>query len=174
MPGGSLEDLRELNRLRVVHALRSAGTASRSEIARSTGLSRTTVATLVGELQARGLLVEEKPAALTGRGRPAAVLRLGPSLGAAVGVHLDHCQLRVAVADLSSTVLAERSRDLDVDHAAGSALEALSELVEAVLTEAGVERSDVVGVGAAFAGPVARDGTVGSTVIMPGWAGLNA
>ena len=38
---------RELNRLRVVDALRRAGTASRSDLARATGLSRTTVASLV-------------------------------------------------------------------------------------------------------------------------------
>ncbi len=47
---GSLEALRELNKLRVIDALRQRGTASRSELARHTGLSRTTVATLVSDL----------------------------------------------------------------------------------------------------------------------------
>ena len=50
---------RELNRLRVVDALRRAGTASRSDLARATGLSRTTVASLVADLQDRGLIVEQ-------------------------------------------------------------------------------------------------------------------
>jgi predicted NBD/HSP70 family sugar kinase len=82
--------------------------------------------------------------------------------------------VRVAVADLSSTVLAERSTALDVDHAATTALDAAVELVDDVLSEAGVDRSLVIGVGAALSGPIARDGTVGSTVILPGWAGLKA
>ena len=92
-----------------------------------------------------------------------------------VGIHFDHRHLRVAVADLSSTVLAERTQDLDVDHAATTALDAAAELVDVVLDEAGIDalarrrrrrgRSP---------GPVDRDGTVGSTVILPGWAGLNA
>jgi hypothetical protein len=55
---GSLEDLRELNRVRVVDELRRRGGASRGDIARATGLSRTTVTTLVTDLQERGLIVE--------------------------------------------------------------------------------------------------------------------
>ncbi len=176
---GSLEALRELNRLRVIDALRQRGTASRSEIARHTGLSRTTVTTLVSDLQTRGLVVEQpfgesQGSEAQGRGRPPTLLRLDPSVGAVVGIHFDHRHLRVAVADLSSTVLAERSQRLDVDHAATSALDAAADLVEVVLEEAGIERSRVVGAGVALSGPVDRDGTVGSTVILPGWEGLNA
>ena len=176
---GSLEALRELNRLRVIDALRQRGTASRSEIARHTGLSRTTVTTLVSDLQTRGLVVEQpfgesQGSEAQGRGRPPTLLRLDPSVGAVVGMHFDHRHLRVAVADLSSTVLAERWQRLDVDHAATSALDAAADLVEVVLEEAGIERSRVVGAGVALSGPVDRDGTVGSTVILPGWEGLNA
>ena len=171
---GSLEALRELNRLRVIDALRQRGTASRSEIARHTGLSRTTVTTLVNDLQAKGLVVEQPLLESQGRGRPPTLLRLDPAAGAVVGIHFDHRHLRVAVADLSSTVLAEQWEDLDVDHAAKTALDAATELVDVVLAEAGIARSRVVGIGSALSGPVTRDGTVGSTVILPGWAGLNA
>lgn len=171
---GSLEALRELNRLRVIDALRQRGTASRSDIARQTGLSRTTVTTLVNDLQARGLVVEQPLVEAVGRGRPPTLLRLDPSVGAVVGIHFDHRHLRVAVADLSSTVLAEHWQGHDVDRAAEEALDAAADLVDVVLAEAGIERSRVVGAGAALAGPVSRDGTVGSTVILPGWEGLNA
>jgi len=171
---GSLEALRELNRLRVIDALRQRGTASRSEIARHTGLSRTTVTTLVSDLQARGLVVEQPLGEVQGRGRPPILLRLDPSAGAVVGIHFDHRQLRVAVADLSSTVLAEKWQGLDVDRAAEEALDAAAELVSVVIAAAGIEMSRIVGAGVALAGPVSRDGTVGSTVILPGWEGLNA
>src|SRR5580765_3998154 len=151
---GSLEALRELNRLRVIDALRQRGTASRSEIARHTGLSRTTVTTLVNDLQARGLVVELPLSEIHGRGRPPTLLRLDPSVGAVVGIHFDHRHLRVAVADLSSTVLGEQWQDLDVDRAAEEALDAAADLVEVVLAEAGIERSRVVGAGIALSGPV--------------------
>src|SRR3954451_23049272 len=92
---GSLATLREVNRLRVVDALRRRGTASRSDLARLTGLSRTTVATLVADLQSRGLVVERAEAedAATeapARGRPPVLLSLDPSAGAAVGLDFGH------------------------------------------------------------------------------------
>ena len=56
---GSLESLRDSNRSRVIDALRRRGSASRSDLARLTGLSRTTVTTLIADLQDRGLILEE-------------------------------------------------------------------------------------------------------------------
>ena len=140
---GTFGTQRELNRLRVVDALRRAGTASRSELARMTGLSRTTVATLVSDLQARGLIVEmpDVRAEPSGRGRPPVMLRLDAAAGAALGVDFGHRRVRVAVADLSSTVLAERVVDIDVDSAPESALDAAAELADKVLSEAGIDRS---------------------------------
>src|SRR5262249_45548417 len=174
---GSLEGLRERNKGRVIDALRRRGTASRSELARLTGLSRTTITSLVGELQERGLVVEQ-PAADTGaepaRGRPPTLLRLDPSAGTAVGVYFDHTHLMVAAADLSSSVVAERRVALDVDHSAVAALDSAVELVDVVLEEAGLGREDVVGVGMGVSGPIDLAGYVGHTVILPDWAGLNA
>jgi predicted NBD/HSP70 family sugar kinase len=176
---GSLEALREANRLRVVDALRHEGSASRTDLVRITGLSRTTITTLVGDLQERGLVVEQEDNAdrpeRPGRGRPPVLLRLAPSAGAALGVDFGHRHLRVAIADLSSTVLAERRIDVDVDAAAATALDAAAELVEEVLREAGVSRAQVVGAGMGLPGPIdRRTGEVGSSVILPGWAGLKA
>jgi predicted NBD/HSP70 family sugar kinase len=169
---GSLGALRELNRLRVVDALRHEGVASRAELARLTGLSRTTVATLVNELQANGLVVErpdaERPA--PGKGRPPVQLRLNPAAGAAVGVAYGHRHVRVAVADLSSRVLGERELKLDVDRDATAALDSAAELLDGLLDDVGVERRQLVGAGLGVPGPIdRRTGTVGS-VILPGWA----
>src|ERR1700746_1284993 len=95
---GSLEALRELNRLRVIDALRQRGTASRSEIARHTGLSRTNVPTLVSDLQAKGLVVEQPLLETQGRGRPPTLLRLDPSAGGVVGNQCAPRPARVLVA----------------------------------------------------------------------------
>ncbi len=56
--GGSLSSLREFNRLRVLDVVRERGPVSRAEIARETGLARSTVSSLIGELQGGGLVVE--------------------------------------------------------------------------------------------------------------------
>jgi len=173
---GTFGSLRELNRLRVVDALRRQGTASRSELARLTGLSRTTVTTLVADLQGRGMIAEQEAGRTgpSGRGRPPVLLRLDASVGAALGIDFGHRHVRVAVADLSSTVLAERIIALEVDDDAATALDAAADLAAEVLAEAGTDRTRLIGAGMALSGPIDRDtGTVASTVV-PGWAGVNA
>src|SRR5882762_10281563 len=90
---GSLESLRRLNRLRVIHALRDEGQISRAEIARRTGLSRSTVSSLVSDLQADGLVVERAElgsAHGAQGGRPPILLSFDASAGAAVGIDFGH------------------------------------------------------------------------------------
>ena len=175
---GSLETLRRLNRLRVIHALRDEGLISRAEIARRTGLSRSTVSSLVSELQADGLVVERpEPAAARGDqgGRPPILLSFDASAGIAVGIDFDHHHVRVAVSDLSSRILAEREEQLDTDHLAHEGLDAAAALVDQLLCDAGVELSRVIGAGMCLPGPVhRRTGVVGSTAILPGWVGVAA
>ena len=175
---GSLEALRELNKLRVIDALRQRGTASRTELARYTGLSRTTVATLISDLQASGLVVEDaesggsEPA---GRGRPPGLVRLDPSAGAAVGVDFGHSHVHIAVADLSSRVLAERRVAVAVDDDATTALNTAAELVDELIASTGLDRTRIVCAGMGVPGPLdRRTGEIGSTVILPGWVGLRA
>jgi predicted NBD/HSP70 family sugar kinase len=174
---GSLESLRRLNRLRVIRALRDEGTISRADIARRTGLSRSTVSSLVADLQADGLVVERpEPGSAFGAqgGRPPILLSFDASAGAAVGIDFGHSHLRVAVSDLASTILAERIRPLDTDHDAQEGLDAAAELVTQALADAGVPRSAVIGAGMGLPGPIEPDGVVGSSAILPGWIGMTA
>jgi predicted NBD/HSP70 family sugar kinase len=170
---GSLRSLRELNRLRVLEIVRERGQASRADIARQTGLARSTVSSLVGELQRDGLVVERDTTASSQGGRPAVLLTLNPGAGAVIGVHFDHGGVRVALADLDHTIRAEAHRELDVDHEAVEGFEAAAALVDEVIAAAGADRERIFGVGAAIAGPVsAATGTVGSSTILPGWVGI--
>jgi predicted NBD/HSP70 family sugar kinase len=175
---GSLESLRRLNRLRVIHALRDEGQISRAEIARRTGLSRSTVSSLVSDLQADGLVVERpEPGSAFGDqgGRPPILLSFDASAGAAVGIDFGHSHLRVAVSDLAGAILAERERPLDTDHEAQEGLDAAAGLVEDTLADAGVERGRVIGAGMGLPGPINQDdGLVGSSAILPGWIGVAA
>ena len=174
---GSLEGLREGNRLRVLDALRSRGAVSRADIARQTGLSRTTVSSLVSDLQEAGLVVEREqagaPAGAQG-GRPPVLLALDRTLGTIIGIDFGHRHLRVAAADLSFAVLAEADLEIDVDASAARGLHAAVTLVEGVLEEADVERERVLGVAMGLPGPIDRaTGMVRSGAILPGWVGLD-
>src|SRR3954447_26245489 len=180
---GSLESLRERNRRRVLGALRSAGTTSRADLARRTGLSRTTVSSLVGDLVREGVVAEHVdrdggPGAPgpARRGRaPPVLVSLDRQAGVAVGIDFGKSPLTVAVADLAHTVLAEQRRALPSDHPAEEGLDVAAELVGSALAEAGVDRDSVLGVGMGLPGPIHRDsGTVGSSAILPGSGGARA
>ena len=91
-----------------------------------------------------------------------------------MGIDFGHDSLRVAVADLSYAILAERFAELEVDHAAEDALDTAAALVSELLEEAGVERGRVLGAGMGLPGPIDREsGLVHSQPILPGWVGLD-
>jgi predicted NBD/HSP70 family sugar kinase len=182
---GTLAWLRDRNRERVVGVLRERGSISQAEIARATGLSRTTIHTLVSELKDSGLVREVDSSAdgLDGRdgrdgrdargGRPGTRLVLMHPSHVVVGIDFGHSHVQVAVADLAYNVLAERRCELDVNHHATEALDASSRLAAEALAEAGIDRSRVIGAGIGIPGPVDRaSGTAGSATILPGWVGL--
>src|ERR1700693_400858 len=171
---GSLAWLRDRNRERVVGVLRERGRISQADIARVTGLSRTTVHTLVSELKDSGLVHELEASVPDVRGgRPAMQLVLRGSSLAVVGIDFGHSHVGVAVADIAHNVLAERRCDLDVSHDARAALDAAARMVDEVLGEARMERKSVIGAGIGIPGPVDRThGTAGSATILPGWVGV--
>ena len=175
---GSLGSLRELNRGRVIDTLRSLGVASQAEITRRTGLSRSTVSSIVADLRGTGLVVDydgnRKSERSTG-GRPPSLIILDRSAGAALGIDFGKRHLSVAVSDLSHTVLAEVTREMPEGYDAENGMSVATELVEDVLEESGVDRAAVLGVGMGLPGPIhSPTGTVGSSAILPGWAGIRA
>jgi len=172
-----LASLREDNRRRVIDALREHGVASRAELSRITALSRSTISTIVGDLLEAGLAGERdgQPAGEVHAGRPPVMISLNPSAGLALGIDFGHRHLRVAVADLSHTVLAERWCEMDVDHSADQGLARAADFVDQVLAEAGVERDRVIGVGMGLPAPIDRaTGSVQASSILPGWVGVDA
>src|SRR3954470_4399411 len=147
---GSLESLRERNRRRVLSALRVAGITSRAELARRTGLSRTTVSSLIGDLVRDGLVaerVDHTAAPGAQGGRPPVLVSLDRRAGAAVGVDFGKSHVTVAVAALGHTVLAEMRQVLPSDHRAEEGIDAAGRLVDAALAEAGGDRRWGVGGG---------------------------
>ena len=175
--GGSLASLRALNRRRVVSALEELGVASRADVARRTGLSPSTVSTLVSELEATGLVVErDDPAgedtALRG-GRPPRRIALGRAAGVAVGIDFGKQHLAVVACDRSHQVLAETSRVMPDGYDARRGMDEATALLAGVLEQAQVDRSEVIGVGVGMPGPIhLATGRIGSSAILPGWVGV--
>jgi len=170
---------RSYARERVVSALIRHGAASRAELARHTSLAPSTVTAVIADLADGGLIVERGSRDLAKAdkkgGRPATLLSLHRSAGVVVGIDLGKRHLRVAVADLSHTVLAERSAALVHDRTAAQDIAAIATMVEHALAEARSDRSHVIGIGMGLPGPVvAETGRMADSTILPGWVGVDA
>lgn len=171
---GTLTWLRERNRARVLNVIRERARPSQAEIARATGLSRTTVHSLVAELKAEGVISElDEAQAAHSSGRPGVRLALRDAARVALGIDFGHSHVQVAVADVARNIIAERRCELDVNRRANEALDTSVRLADEALAEARVDRTSVVGAGIGIPGPVDRErGTAGSATILPGWVGL--
>ncbi|PVG81610.1 ROK family transcriptional regulator [Nocardioides gansuensis] len=172
--GVAVSTVRAGSRTVVLDLLSRSAPVSRAEVARLTGLSRSTVSGIVQELLVEGVVQESRgvePA--RGGGRPPTLISLRGEPGVLVGVDIGHRHVRVAVADLSAVPLAEEARPVDVDHSADEALDLAAELVQQCLVAAGIGAGSdrIVGVGMGVPGPVhPRTGIVVSP-ILPSWVG---
>ena len=159
--GQRSETIRRSNLSAIVRALHEAGPLSRSELVTRTGLTRSAIRDLVGELAAAGLVVEERPAHLGTPGRPSPVVRLEPASGVVLALEISVDSLAAAVIGLGGTVF-ERVR---VDRPRGhtSVEDVVADLVE--LADAVRARrpsgEPILGIGCAIVGVVRRaDGLV--------------
>jgi predicted NBD/HSP70 family sugar kinase len=170
---GSQRRLRRDNRAAVVDALRINGPLTRAELVEATGLSRTTISNLLGDLMDRGMVNDGDGGGAKGSGRPSRRVSLDVSAGAAVSVDIGARHLAVAIGDLGHRVLARRWIPLDHGHDVESGLDAASGLVDELLAETRVERRLVIGTAVGLPAPITHpDEIVASSNILPGWAGV--
>src|SRR5918999_3039716 len=97
---GSVGSVRESNTGRVIGTLTVLGVTSRAELARRTGLARSTISSIVAELESEGLVVPHDGAGREGTssGRPPSLIALNPSARLAAGIDFGKRHLAVAVA----------------------------------------------------------------------------
>ena len=166
-----------LLRSQLIARIREQGQVSRSELSRTIGLPRSTTTALVAELLREGVITESAArggGAGSGSGRPATLLSLRKPDGLVAGFDFGHRHLRVAVATSDGRVLAEESKQLDVDRQAGAALDCARELLTDVLDHAGVSLDDVRAAAAGIPAPVnSATGRVGSPTILASWVELD-
>jgi predicted NBD/HSP70 family sugar kinase len=96
--------MRASNLALVLRAVAESRRAPRSRITDRTGLTKSSVAGLVADLTASGLVHETLGPPTRGRGRPSAVVALDPSGAAGLGLEVNVDYLAALVTDLAGTV----------------------------------------------------------------------
>jgi predicted NBD/HSP70 family sugar kinase len=160
--------MRELNQRAVLERLRRHGAATRPRIATDTGLSKPTVGQALLDLEQHGL-VRTAGRTISGPGRSAVVYEVNPAAGHVLGVDIGRGLVRVAVADLSGTVVArldERNRA----RSAGALMRSVRASAEAAVEQAGLRLDDIVATVVGTPGvPDHRSATLRRAPNLPGW-----
>jgi predicted NBD/HSP70 family sugar kinase len=168
-----MESRQVRNRRAVLGAAQFGRPVTRLDISRTTGLSAATVSGLVAELIADGILIElpeRIPAAGTAGGRPATALAVNPALGTLIGIHLAHAGVRILLAGVDGTVLAEHTHDIDVDHQPTDTIEYVASTALDLVADLDIPHRELLGVGVAVSAPVLlHSRTLSSPPMLSNW-----
>ncbi|MFC7624292.1 ROK family protein [Microlunatus sp. GCM10028923] len=157
---------------RVAAQLRDGGPASVTGLARSLALSRTAVENAVTELAALDLVVDAPKPESRGAGRPARRLAFPADAGVVAGVDVGTTSIRVALADLAGTVIAQRTvTGFDLITRPAQRWSGLVDGVTELLAEEGIDRSALRAAGVSVPGLVNDEGRVITSSIIPDWSG---
>jgi predicted NBD/HSP70 family sugar kinase/biotin operon repressor len=175
VPGHSLAQLRRSNLRAITALLGSGGPQSRADLARGSGLSRTTVSSLVTELLDTGVVVETEDRGTPykgGSGRPPLLVALAIRPGGVAGVDIGHRHVRVAVSDRSATILAETQKWTDADPHGEATLDLAADLLRTTADDAGIPLGELLTVGLCVPGPIDRRSARVDQAVLPGWQQL--
>ncbi|GAA3670659.1 ROK family transcriptional regulator [Arthrobacter ginkgonis] len=168
---GSQTSLREANRARIVASLKQHGQLTQVELAGATGLSPATVSNIVKELSASGIL---DTSATSRSGRRAVQVRLARKVGLVAGLHFSARRLRVAIADIGRTVVAESQVPLAPGHRHDAELDRAVLLLTDLADSLGVSLGELQAIGMGVPAPVdRRTGAVAAPWMLPGWADVD-
>ncbi|WP_223852898.1 ROK family transcriptional regulator [Microbispora bryophytorum] len=147
--------MRARNLALVLGAVGARGSVTRAALAEMTGLTKTTVSKLVGDLIEGGLVVETGAVRDGERGRPGVEIRISGQHVAALGLEINVDYLAVCVVDLARTVRLRRTQAVDNRAAPPvDVIAQLGDLAAAVVDEAVEKGLRVVGGVLAVPGPV--------------------
>lgn len=157
--GQRSETAHRANLSAIVRGLHERGPRSRSGLVAATGLTRSAIRTLVGELARAGLVTEDLPVRLGTPGRPSPLVRLVPNGAVVLGLEILVDSIAAAIVGLGGETQARIRIDLPRRHLS---------VDDVVADLAGLERElraqndgPIIGIGVAVAGVVRRrDGLV--------------
>lgn len=139
----------------VLRALYDLGPISRADIARLTGLTRTSVGELVADLERDGLAEEVGRGPSTG-GKQPTLVALRDDARTVIVLDLGERTFTAALANLRGELTTTRTRDLE-GRDGQAAVDLVHELIAAVRAEA---TSPILGIGVGTPGIVDADGTI--------------
>ncbi len=147
-----VEDVREVNELKLLHVIRDRQPISRADLVKYTGLRAGTVSVIVNRLL-RGSVVYEGEAAPSSGGRPATYLQVNSEKAYVVGVSIGVGQTTYGVSNFNGNILVQETIPTGPD--ALTFLSRLSEKISALL-KSKFRRTRLSGIGISLPGLIDR------------------
>jgi predicted NBD/HSP70 family sugar kinase len=169
LPGQRSETVRRANLSAILRELHNRGPVSRSELGTRTGLTRSAVRGLIGELALAGLVREERGTPQGTPGRPSPLVRPSPRCGIVLALEITVDSLAVAAVAIGGQVIdvvrLDRPRDRSSVEETVADLAALARAVQRRLPGT----DGMIGIGVAVVGIVRRDAGVVTMAPNLGW-----
>ena len=148
----------------------SGAVSSRTDLAKRTGLARSTIGAHLDRLQDSGLIRDAGIAEPSGRGRPAGRLALAPDSGSVLVADLGVHSARLAVAGLGQRLLAQETLPVQLSRGPEDILDLVEQRWRDLLSVAQCPPDRVRTIAVGLPGPVDRStGTPVRPPLMPGW-----
>jgi glucokinase-like ROK family protein len=170
--GINLSDIKLKNQSVIYRAIREAGAISRSDLAKRTGLNPSTITHISRELLNRGLIIVAGPGISRG-GRRSSLLQINAQHANIIAVRLSRHNIQSILTDLDLNISVRRTiTPSSSTHPVDISTPTLLDLIESMISESGLDRNKIIGVGICSPGPLdAHQGILYEPPNFPGWPG---
>jgi len=170
--GKNLSDIKVNNQSVIYRAIREAGAISRTDLAKRTGLNPSTITHISREMLNRGLIVDAGPGESRG-GRRSSLLQINAQYAYIIAVRLSRYNIQSILTDLNLNNGIRRTYiSSSLAHPTDISIPTILDLIESMILESGVDRSQILGVGICAPGPLdAHKGILFEPPNFPGWPG---
>ncbi|MGE5676312.1 MAG: ROK family transcriptional regulator [Mycobacterium leprae] len=168
---GDRQLIKEMNIALVLNAIRQNEPIARVDLSKHTGLGRSTVTGIINRLLKEGL-VSESGSAEAPAGRKPVLLTFNATALYVVGVKVGPRSATVAMLDMNAEVYHTQEIPLSPSKGAEAMLNTLRSAIETAITQTGIEREKVLGVGLVMPGVVDPSTGVAITSYFLGWSNL--
>ena len=166
-------NMRDYNLSQIFRVIHEKGSISRAALGRATGLSPTTISTIIAELLESEFIFEIGEGKSSGGRRPI-LLQLNPDYKFTIGVDMGAAHIETIISNLYGIVKRKKVIKFDVANNPHQALEIIKTQISDLMQKEGLDSSDILGAGIAAPAPLKGENIdLLSPLILPAWENIN-
>lgn len=144
-------DSSKQRKIRILSLLRQRGPMTRAEIARASGIAKSSISVLIDGLLSEGHVHQVRAnsgnRSKSVKGRPGDLIEIDPSAGAGIGIEISFGKIIGVIGDVSHEVLASQVIEFEIGATPEQQLKICESLVSELLASTRVTPSRILGIG---------------------------